>query len=232
METKSVFYKKIAFVAGATKGTGLELTKLLLKNGAYVLAAGRNYSSEIKQLQSEYKGLTFEQIDFNSLTPAQIIQIPSIKDVLSKIQILAVPYGPFIQKKLEETTAEDWTSLALNDIALPGTLLSASLPSMQKNGFGRIILFGGTRTDSVRSYKTTAAYSACKTALSVLVKSAAACGGQNITCNAILPGFTSNAPENTTEVSADFLARQAFYLMSTEELNGVLLNADRGWTPA
>lgn len=231
METKSVFYKKNALVAGATKGTGLELTKLLLKNGACVLAAGRNYSPEIKKLQEEYSELSFEQVDFDSMLPEKIIKIPSIKETLSKIQILAVPYGPFIQKKLEETTAVDWTRLALNDIALPGTLVSASLPSMQKCGFGRIILFGGTRTESIRSYKTTAAYSACKTAVSVLVKSAAAYSGQNITCNAVLPGFTSNAPEGTSEISPEFLAGQAFHLMNTEELNGVLLNADRGWTP-
>lgn len=231
MQDFSSLYKKNAFVAGATKGTGLELTKLLLKKGAEVFAAGRHLSKEIIELKKEFPSLTFIEVDFEQYSPDKLIALPSIKEVLLKTDILAIPFGPFIQKSLEETSAEDWVKLALTDLALPGSLVSTVLPYMKKSGFGRILLFGGTRTEAIRPYKTSAAYSACKTALSVLVKSTALVAPDIITCNAVLPGFTNHAPENTREVSESFLALQAMNLITSPELNGVLLNADRGWAP-
>ncbi|MCR5219038.1 SDR family NAD(P)-dependent oxidoreductase [Treponema sp.] len=231
MSDYSAVKDKCAFVAGASKGTGLELTKALLKNGARVFAAGRHHSPELMELEKEYPGLSFIEADFAESSPSILLKKAEIKKALEETDILAVTFGPFIQKPLEETTAEDWTMLALNDLALPGALVSQVLPHMKKSGFGRIILFGGTRTDSIHPYKSTAAYSACKTAISVLVKSAALIAPEIITCSAILPGFTNHAPQNTREVTPAFLADQAMHLISCPELNGVLLNADRGWCP-
>lgn len=83
----------------------------------------------------------------------------------------------------------------------------------------------------MRGYRTNAAYAGAKTGISVITKSIAMEYAQyGITCNAVLPGFTSHAPEGTQTVSEHALAENAVSLMSKEELNGVLLNVDRGWS--
>ena len=62
--------------------------------------------------------------------------------------------------------------------ALPGLgdidiLCSALLPTMVARHWGRVLLFGGTRTDGIRNYSSNAAYAAAKTGLAVLIKSLA-----------------------------------------------------------
>lgn len=104
--------------------------------------------------------------------------------------ILAVAFGPFVRKSLADTEAADWISLALLDLALPGALASACLGSMMERGWGRMLFFGGTRTDGIRAYRSNAAYAAAKTGIAVLVKSIAAEGAhRNVAALAICPGL-------------------------------------------
>ena len=98
--------------------------------------------------------------------------------------------GPFLRKSLADTSAADWERVALLDLALPGALASALLPAMAARGWGRILLFGGTRTDGIRSYSSNAAYAAAKTGLAVLAKSLAAEGAPDgVGCVLVCPGF-------------------------------------------
>jgi NAD(P)-dependent dehydrogenase (short-subunit alcohol dehydrogenase family) len=61
---------------------------------------------------------------------------------------------------------------------------------MRERSYGRILLFGGTRTDSIRAYASNAAYAAAKTGLGVLVKSIAAeYSAWNIGAFLLCPGF-------------------------------------------
>jgi 3-oxoacyl-[acyl-carrier protein] reductase len=110
---------------------------------------------------------------------------------LGRIDILAVAFGPFLRASLAETSAADWQRLALLDLALPGALCSALLPGMAARGWGRILLFGGSRTDSIRAFSSNAAYAAAKTALAVLAKSLAAEGApRGVACLLACPGLT------------------------------------------
>ena len=95
---------------------------------------------------------------------------------LGRIDILVVAFGPFLRKSLAETAVSDWERLSLLDLALPGALSSALFPAMAERGWGRILLFGGTRTDGIRAYSSNAAYAAAKTGLAVLAKSLAVQG--------------------------------------------------------
>ena len=84
----------------------------------------------------------------------------------------------------------------------------------------------------MRSYKTNEAYAGAKTAISVLVKSVSAeYRKYGVTCNAVLPGFVNGAKDKSDAISANSVAQSAFYLIQNENLNGVLLNVDRGWQP-
>ncbi len=222
----NIFFKKNAFVIGGTSGAGLETARLLCENGAFVTATGR----KLPKISDDEK-IKFLKIEFNSDNFYSTFQ-NELLPLLQNVDFLVYAAGPFVQKSLEQTQADDWILMADLNFALPGMCLSSALQFMKKRNFGRIVIFGGTRTDSVHSYKTNAAYAGAKTALSVLVKSAAQEAAPfGITCNAILPGFTHGAPQNTKNVSEIFLAQSVIYLMKNEVLNGVLMNVDRGWNP-
>ena len=157
---------------------------------------------------------------------------PDFAAELAACDIAAVCYGPFVQKPVHETTAEDWLSVACLDYALPGIVVSTVLPQMMSRGGGSILLFGGTRSEGVRVCRTNAAYHGAKTALSVLVKSVAAeYGRYNVCCNAVLPGFTRHAPEGYA-LSPETVAKAALFLLERRELNGTLLTVDKGWAPS
>lgn len=214
---------KNAVVIGGTSGIGFELSKILCKNECSVCVSGRHDPCE--------QGLEFIPADFTG-GHLDLDEFPPLREKLCKADILCVSYGPFVQKPLHLTTAQDWQTLALYDYALAGIAVSSVLPGMMERKFGRIVLFGGTRTESVRSYKTNAAYAGAKTAISVLVKSVSAeYRKYGVTCNAVLPGFVNGAKDKSDAVSALSVAQSAFFLIQNENLNGVLLNVDRGWQP-
>ncbi|MBQ4024258.1 MAG: SDR family oxidoreductase [Treponema sp.] len=214
---------KNAVVIGGTSGIGFELAKILCKNECSVCVSGRHDPCE--------QGLEFIPADFTG-GHLDLDEFPPLREKLCKADILCVSYGPFVQKPLHLTTAQDWQTLALYDYALAGMAVSSVLPGMMERKFGRIVLFGGTRTESVRSYKTNAAYAGAKTAISVLVKSVSAeYRKYGVTCNAVLPGFVNGAKDKSDAVSALSVAQSAFSLIQNENLNGVLLNVDGGWQP-
>jgi 3-hydroxybutyrate dehydrogenase/3-oxoacyl-[acyl-carrier protein] reductase len=218
---------KRAFVVGGTSGIGYALALLLAQNGVDVTVTGRH-----KPLQKENTfSLHFIPFDFEKEGLAGVTK-PAIKKQISVSDILCVCYGPFIQKPLDCTTRADWEKNSLANYALPGLLTSTALQFMMKNKWGRILLFGGTRTDTVKGYKTNAAYAGAKTGVSVIVKSIAMeYADKGITCNAVLPGFTQKAPSGTLCVTPEQLAQKGLFLLSSPELNGVLLNVDYGWNP-
>lgn len=214
---------KNALIIGGTGGIGLAVADLLKNEGANVVVAGRHSVEQSHGIKSVF-------VDFKN-GPQELAK-PEIKNLLEKCDILIFTYGPFVQKPLHQTSAEDWINLAVNDYALPGIAVSSVLPGMMDRGFGRIILFGGTRTSQINSYRTNAAYAGAKTGISVIIKSISAeYMDYGITCNGILPGFTRNPPSEDYLIPEKTIAKQVLNLLRSPELNGVLLNVDRGWNP-
>jgi NAD(P)-dependent dehydrogenase (short-subunit alcohol dehydrogenase family) len=158
--------------------------------------------------------------------------------------ILVLAYGPFIQKPLAMTDASDWKSMALTCLALPGILASAAATSMASRGFGRILLFGGTRTDTIRGFKTNAAYASAKTGLGVLAKSISGeFGMHGVSCAVICPGFVDTeytSPTSKKElgkasprgalIPVTDVAGLALYLIAggMDLVNGSIIVADTG----
>lgn len=212
---------KKAFVVGGTSGIGSHVAKFLLQNGCAVTVTGRN--------APECTSMDFLPYNFQS----DGIEIFSSSDyfrILSDCDILCVCYGPFVYKPLALTELEDWITVSLADYALPGYLTSTAIRFMKNRKWGRILLFGGTRTDSIRAYRSNAAYAGAKTGISVLVKSAAAeVSESGVTCNAILPGFVTCPPPGAECIPAESVAEKALFLINSPDLNGVLLTVDNGW---
>ncbi|MDR3284988.1 MAG: SDR family oxidoreductase [Treponema sp.] len=157
--------------------------------------------------------------------------------------VLCLCFGPFLQKPLHETSAKEWNEISFLNYTLPGICISAALPHMMRNYWGRILVFGGTGTGQIRGFRTNPVYGGAKTALCSLVKSVAiSCSQFGITCNAILPGFTeteylteaqkeelrAKIPGNTL-IAPEQIAEAGLFLLRQGEINGALLNIDQGW---
>ena len=219
------FNGKKALVIGGTSSIGLSLAVQLNELGASVTVTGRNPPRKNSDV------LGFIQLDFEK-DGIECLEKEPLLSALSECDILSVTYGPFVQKALHQTSSADWKKLALHDLVLPGLALSLALPGMMERNFGRILFFGGTRTDQIRSYKTNAAYAAAKTALDVIVKSTAANYAEyGITCNAICPGFTRNAPSPEYLMPESEITNKAVGLLLSQESNGQIIRVDKGWEP-
>ncbi|MBQ9538638.1 MAG: SDR family oxidoreductase [Treponema sp.] len=234
----SFFAGKKALIIGGTSGLGRECASMLLKAGAKIIITGRNLPGEGDEQEKPAVQPGFIRCDFEK-EGIQALEKGSLNKAIKDADILLVAYGPFIRKKLEDTKAGDWARLAMLDYAMPGLAISIALPGMLARGGGSILLFGGTRSESILPRSLTAAYHGAKTGLSVIVRSVAKnYAAKGIRCNAILPGSVSssppqNAPANVAglSVSSDDVAQAAIYLLANPAMNGVLLNVDRGWQP-
>ncbi len=247
------FSGKKALVIGGSGGIGKELSRLLVVSGASVIIHGGHETPDFIRFIEDLQRIAdvmdthisvgkttvfFENSDFSK-------ECHALDTFLAQADILCVCFGPFLQKSLDTTTLEDWQRISLLNYALPGYCVSSALRYMTERKWGRILLFGGTRTYSVNAFKTNAAYAGAKTAVCSLVRSVAGSYAiHGITCNALVPGFVETEYQGIDEkkkladrfpggslITAAAVAKYGMFLLESQDLNGVLLNADRGWNP-
>lgn len=182
----------------------------------------------------------------NEKNSCEISSLENLKSALKKSEILCICYGPFLQKKIAQTSAQEWLWTAKLNLALPGILVSYAARFMKRRGFGRILFFGGTRTNQINGFKTNAAYAAAKTGIASLAKSfALEFAESGISTAAIFPGFVQTEYVSAKKraeyekllggkkmIRADEIARAALFLLSDSNLNGTLLEMDGGWRPS
>lgn len=209
-------------------------------------------SSEKKSCEDSVSEIS-EKNSFENFVPknsekkiGEISSLENLKSALKKSEILCVCYGPFLQKKIAQTSAHEWLWTAKLNLALPGILAGYAARFMKRRGFGRILFFGGTRTSQINGFKTNAAYAAAKTGIASLAKSfALEFGESGIFTAAIFPGFVQTeyiSAKKRAEyekllggkkmIRADEIARAALFLLSDSSLNGTLLEMDGGWRPS
>jgi len=156
--------------------------------------------------------------------------------------ILVLAWGSFKRIALQETKGEDWQFLTENNLIFPGIMISSVLSDMMNRGWGRILIFGGTKTAEIRGFSTTAAYSAAKTALGSLAMSTAKTAGKaGVCCNVICPGLTNteytgkealayNREKNPggMVLTVKEIAECAFGILENPAINGAIIPVDGG----
>lgn len=234
----NVLEGKSALVVGGTSGIGYCLAQSLLQESVSVVVQGRINSKRVLSLCSQGNAAGFI-CDLQKLA-----YLEELCKYANAADILCVAYGPFLQKPLDMTSAQEWNTVVYANLTLPGILVSAALAGMKERNWGRILLFGGTETQILRGFRTNAVYGAAKTGIMSLVKSVSMEYAQfGITANAVCPGFTDNGllPEETRAVwakknpdgelvSPTAITEAVLFLLKNSSYNGVMIPVDKGWS--
>ena len=149
------FAGKKAVVVGGSGGIGKSVAAVFAREGASVVCVGRHAFSGDADGGVPIRSVALDLDD----RAGRDVTIDLVRDA----DILCVTRGPFLRKTLDETGEAEWENIVYANLTFPGVLVSTVLPHMCANRWGRILLFGGTRTDSVRGFRTNAAYAAAKT---------------------------------------------------------------------
>ena len=250
---EGIFYGKRALVVGGTGGIGRAVALGLAGRGAAVTITGGSSRDRLNSALAELDALgsgpgKAKNTGFlcNIGAPEGVLQEKAVPFILeqagSPLDILVLAWGPFKKGSLQETKSENWRLLVENNLIFPGIMISSVLDGMINRGWGRILLFGGTKTAEIRGFSDTAAYSAAKTALWVLAKSAAKSAGKaGVSCNVICPGLTDteytdpeilawyrkNSPEGKV-LTTEEVAHCALGVLENPAINGTIIPVDSG----
>ena len=235
------FAGKKALVIGGSGGIGKELALGLAERNAELTIHGGSSQERLEktikaigEIGGKAKGFLL-QIE-NSIDAEKILE------QLPDPDILVCAWGPFRRGSLETLDRDFWQKSVESNLIIPGFLVSLVLKGMMERNWGRILLFGGTNTDTIRGFTTTAAYSAAKTGLAVLAKSVARTAGhKGVTCNIVCPGLTDteylqeeqrryNREKSPLQqpLQAAEVARVALEVMEKPYINGAVIPVDQG----
>jgi NAD(P)-dependent dehydrogenase (short-subunit alcohol dehydrogenase family) len=157
-----------AIITGSTSGIGKTIAKLFLREGAKVAICSR-HEEKVNQILSELK----EEFGDNIIgAVCDVSDHLAVKNLVSKtieafggVRVLVanagfnVSYGPFEFLSLEEANEEAKKVIGTNLIGAIQSI-SAVLPQMKKQGYGRIITLAGGGAD--RPLENMTIYSASK----------------------------------------------------------------------
>ncbi len=131
----------VAVITGGSRGIGLGITEILLKNGFDVVVTSRNESEEIRKLKKIYTDkISFFSADISNCNDIENLT-SFIKSKHGKIDLLVNNAGvaPKERKDILEITPENFD--AVTDINLKGTFFVTQklTPLLIKNSQSRIV---------------------------------------------------------------------------------------------
>ena len=255
---------KVAVITGSTSGIGLGIAQGFARAGINVMINGLGDAKVIEAILEQLTsyGIKAQYHGADMTEPAQIRDLMSttLKD-FGALDILVNNAG--IQKvaPIEEFPEDSWDAIVAINLSSSFHTTKAAIPIMRSAGWGRIINIASAHGLVASPFKS--AYVAAKHGVIGLTKTTALeCAEQNITCNAICPGYvmTPLVEKQVTDtaiargiseaqvktdvmlkaqwtkkfVEVEELAGTALFLCSdsAQNITGTNINVDGGWTAA
>ncbi|MCK9210268.1 MAG: 3-oxoacyl-ACP reductase FabG [Ignavibacteriaceae bacterium] len=198
------FNNKIVFITGGSRGIGAACVKLFHQTGATVVFSYKENKSAADALVNSFSAnKPFSiQIDFNS----EIDIIDKVKFILNefgRIDILVNNAGIWKYGEADKMSLQDWNETIQINLTSTFLVTKEIIPSMKRNGFGRIINISSTAGQRGEAYYSH--YAASKGGIISYTKSLASeLGKFNITTNCVAPGWVD------TEMASSVFADEAY----------------------
>lgn len=183
---------KVAIVTGGTRGIGYETVKLFAQNGAKVILFGSKEQSVTNAIEKLKKENIIVEGYFPNLNDFEEVEetITKIHQKYGQIDVLINNAGISANKKIEDTTIEEFNNIINLNVNAAFYMIKAVVPYMkaQKNG----VILNTSSMVSLYGQASGAGYPTSKFAINGMTKSLALeLGKYNIRVNAVAPGVTN-----------------------------------------
>ncbi len=182
---------RVALITGGTRGIGLETVRVFLENGARVILFGSKKETverAIEVLKKEgfsVNGYYPNLNDFESVSRV----VDEIRSQYGYIDILVNNAGISANKKIEETTSEDFSRIMDLNVNAIFNMVKAVVPGMKEKGG---VILNTSSMVSIYGQPSGVGYPASKFAVNGMTKSLAReLAPYGIRVNAVAPGITA-----------------------------------------
>jgi 3-hydroxybutyrate dehydrogenase len=183
---------KVGLVTGSTSGIGLGIARSLAKAGANVVLNGFGPTDEIKRTQDAIAdefgvGVRYSAADMTK--PDAIAGMIAITlEEFGRLDVLVNNAGIQHVAPIDRFPPPKWDAILAINLSSAFHSIQHALPSMRRNGFGRIVNIASAHGLVASPFKS--AYVAAKHGIVGLTRVVALeTAEEGITCNAICPGY-------------------------------------------
>jgi len=183
---------KIAIITGGTRGIGLEIVRLFSENNAKVILFGsreETVTKAVEKLNKENILVEGYYPDLNNITEIENV-VKEINDKYGSIDILVNNAGISANKKIGDTTSEEFSSIINLNVNAIFNMIKIVVPYMKNQKDG--VILNTSSMVSIYGQPSGVGYPASKFAVNGMTKSLAReLGPYNIRVNAVAPGITN-----------------------------------------
>lgn len=232
---------QVAVITGSTSGIGLALARAVAAGGGEVVLNGLGDPAEIERTRADLEASSGVRVLYH---PADMTRGEEIADMiafaereLGRLDILVNNAGIQHVESVENFPTDQWEKIIAINLSSAFYATRAAIPIMKAQGRGRIVNMASAHGLVASPFKS--AYVAAKHGVIGFTKTAALeLARDNITCNAICPGFvetpivtkqiadqarTRNMTEEQVLTDVILAAQPTKRFVTTEELTGIFL---------